>query len=476
MNENQKKERGAVQTFGHLPPHSTEAEQALLGCCLSDPKETLAAIIAKLKKPEAFYEVRHQNLFRHLMVMHEHAETIDMVTVTARVTVGDCEREVGGIAYVASLIDMTPSAAAFEAYLGIVWEKYLMRQFIKVCTNASGRLMEMEEGQAVAEVLDQVEQEIFAVNQERVETKDLDWKAVLQKSVDLIEEYHRGHGQLRGIATGFDYLDKMCCGMSPGQMIVLAGRPGTGKTSMGFNIVDYVAVELHLPVGVFSLEMTGEELGARSIFQRAGSDFQRFRTGFLENGDIPKLISATTQLSKASIFLDDSGSTTIMDIRAKARRWHAEHGIQMLLIDYLQLVNGSGRFRERRDEVTEISKGLKALAKELHIPIVVLAQLNRDSEKEKRVPRLADLGDSGAIERDADMVGILWEPKLRDEEQQIVDEQRDWAVHSRRINLHICKQRNGPTGPVEFLFQKASMRFISYKRAAQQEEQKNASF
>jgi len=470
MSDWQKKERPAKTTYGRLPPYSEEAEAALLGCCLLDSKQTLGDVIAKLKVPEAFYDVRHQNIFRHLSAMHEHNEAIDQVTLVARVSVGDCEKEVGGVAYLAELPEKTPSAANATYYLEIVFEKYLARRYLKVCADATALLYDAPEGQPMSITLDQIEQSVFQVSQLRQSSAERDWKAVMRKSIDMLDDYHRGHGQIRGIATGFDYMDKMICGLQAGQLVVIAGRPATGKTSLGFNIVEHVTVDMHLPVGIFSLEMTAEELCMRSIFQRSGCDFQRFRTGFLSNSDIPKLIKATDDLSPAKIYLDDSGVTTIMDIRSKARRWQAEHGIKMLLIDYLQLVNGSGRFRERRDEVAEISKGLKALAKELSIPIVVLAQLNRDSEKEKRIPRMSDLGDSGAIERDADLIGILFAPILKKEEQELVDSNEDWAAHSRRINLQICKQRNGPTGPVEFLFQKASMRFVSYNRNGPNDE------
>jgi replicative DNA helicase len=407
---------------------------------------------------------------RTLMEMHEKGEGIDLLTIMSRLTEEQRE-QIGGIVYLSDLMGCVPSAANLEYYLKTVFDKYIQRQFIRVCSDAVTRIFENESDDQVSTILDSVESAILKVNEERVISKDMDWRAVIKRVVLQLEDYHRGHGQMRGIPTGFDYLDKMVCGLAPGQMIVLAGRPGTGKTSLGFNIVEHVTCELKKPVGVFSLEMTGEELGSRSVFQRAKADFQRFRTGFLCNEDVPKLAKATADMAAAKIFLDDTPGLTIMDIRAKARRWHSQHGIEMLLVDYLQLVQGSGRYRERKDDVAEISAGMKSMAKELGIPVVVLAQLNRESEKEKRLPRLSDLGDSGAIERDADMVGILWEPKLKDDEQKIMDSKTDWAAYAKRINLHICKQRNGPTGPVEFLFRKSSMRFEPFIRTRKQTEE-----
>jgi len=223
---------------------------------------------------------------------------------------------------------------------------------------------------------------------------------------------------------------------------------------------------------VFSLEMSASQLGARSIFQYAGADFQRFRTGFLKNEDIPGLIVAAEKVAAAPVWLDESSDRTILEIRAKARRWVMEHKIQILVIDYVGLVRGTRNFRERRDEVGEVSRGVKAMAKELDIPVLLLAQLNRDSEKNPyRVPQLSDLRDCGDLEQDADVVAILHPPKLTAEEQDAFDEKRDWAVRSNRVNLQVCKQRNGPTGKVELLFEKACMRFRDYKRAKVQEEQ-----
>lgn len=454
-----------------LPPHAIEAEQGVLGCCLLS-RDAVSEAIEKLKNADRFYDLRHGTIFATLAEMIDRNEPIDLITVQQKLKDKNQLESVGGLAYLSSLPDGVPSAANLSYYGDIVYEKYLLRRYIAVSTECIARAFDFEEGQDAIAVFDSIERDILALSLDRVGSKDKDWKAVIQRTIAAMEEYHRGHAQMRGLPTGYDYFDKMTAGLAPGQMWVIAGRPGTGKTSLAFNIVEHIAVDLKLPVGVFSLEMIDEELGARSIFQRARADFQRFRTGYLENSDIPKLLNAAGPIASAPIKLDDEGDMNIMELRAKARRWKAQDGIKLLVIDYLQLVKGTKNYREVKDEVKEVSNGIKAMAKELRIPVIALCQLNRELEKDKnRLPRLSDLGESGAIERDADLIGIFYEPKLTDEEQEIADSGSDWARHSKRVNMQICKQRNGPTGKVEFLFQKACMRFMPYNRTNQVQEQ-----
>jgi replicative DNA helicase len=268
---------------------------------------------------------------------------------------------------------------------------------------------------------------------------------------------------MQGLPTGFDYLDKMLLGMGPGDMIVIAARPGLGKTSIGIQIIGHLAVEKKVPCAIFTLEMTAEQLAARLLFQHAKADFQRYRSGYLENEDMPKLIDANTALVRAPILLDETAGINVLQLRARARRFHHQHKIGCLLVDYIQLMRPSRFYQNREQEVAEISGGLKSLAKELQIPVIVLAQLNRDIEKShNRRPQLADLRESGAIEQDADVVAMLYQPKLDDAEQKkLAAERTDWSDHCRPINLLIAKQRNGPTGDCRLLYQKKSMRFES---------------
>jgi replicative DNA helicase len=450
--------------FDRLPPHSIEAEQGVLACCLLSPADCVPETVGALKGASAFYDLRHQRLMNELVVMQDKGIGIDAITVMN--SLGPDIEKIGGLAYLSELPDKVPSAANLGYYLKILREKYLQRRMLAVCAAAQEKLLEPGE-EEVMDVLDGVERDILQVNMERTESKDLDWKSVILKVIDNMEEYHRGQGQLRGLSTGFDYFDKMTSGLGQNQLIILGGRPGMGKTSLAFNMVDHLIVNCKVPVGMFSIEMTGDELGSRAVFQHARSDYQRYRTGFLQSGDIPRITSACAALANAPMFLDESSPITAQEIRAKARRWVRQNGVRMVVIDYLQLVRYAGPFREKRDQVGEISHQLKGMAKELRIPVVVLCQLNRESEKDSRVPQMSDLRDSGEIEQDADLIGILYKPKLSKEEEEMQVANTDWAAHSERVNMQICKQRNGPTGRVELLFEKACMRFSSYKQAQQ---------
>ena len=471
--KNKSREAKATAVVDRLPPHDIEAEQGVLGCILLSPKDCLRECVEELRAGhEVFYDLKHQTLYQTLLDMERAGTGIDLITVQAALRVNKDLENAGGLAYVSSLPDAVPSAAHLEYYLDIVLEKYLLRKMVRMCAGMISRVYDYE-GQ-VDDLLDGFERDVMALNRERVTQPDAVWGAVISNALATLDDYQRGKGQMLGLPTGYDYLDKMCCGLKPGELVLIAGRPGTGKTSLAFNILETVAVKCGVPCGVFSLEMSAAQLGARAIFQHARADFQRYRTGFFRNEDLPELIDSGAKLCAAPVFLDDSGDSSIGMIRAKARRWVSEHGIKLLIVDYVQLVRGTRDYRERRDEIGEVSRGLKALAKELNICVLAVAQLNRDSEKDanrNRLPQLSDLRDSGDLEQDAHMVAILHSPKLTKEEQGIVDEQRDWAAHSRRVNLQICKQRDGPTGKVELLFEKACMRFSSFKRAKVTEEQ-----
>ncbi|MGH7993472.1 MAG: replicative DNA helicase, partial [Limisphaerales bacterium] len=370
--------------------------------------------------------------------------------------------QIGGIAYLAQLQDAVPSAANLSYYLDIVREKYLLRRMIRTCTDVVGRVYDYE-GE-VDQLLDEIETEVLRINEERDQGKSKAIKQVVTEAVGLIEHYFNRKGELGGVGTGFKDLDQKTDGLHSGEMIVIAGRPSTGKTSLAMNIVEHAVLEQKLPVAVFSLEMTAESLVLRMLCSLARVNLGNIRGGFMAEADFPKLTNAAGRLANAKLFIDDTAGLSILQLRARARRLAQQHGIKLFVIDYLQLLHSTGRRAQenRQQEISDISSGVKALAKELQVPVLVLSQLNRELEKRERgsKPMLSDLRESGAIEQDADVVGLLYKPgKSGDDESNASDEQeqQDALV----VNLLIAKQRNGPTGDISLMFLKSYTRFES---------------
>jgi replicative DNA helicase len=449
--------KGAAQKIDRLPPHSSDAEQGVLGCVLLSPHDCMGECIEKLKRgAEVFYDLRHQTLFEELVLMYDAKEPIDLITLPQRLKDKQLLEGVGGIAYIASLPDAVPSAANLSYYLDIVREKYVLRKMIHTCTDIVGRVYDYE-GE-VDSLLDEVEREVLQIVESRESGTFVVMKELVHKAINTIEDYHQRQGMLTGVGTGFPDLDKMTSGLHAGEMIVLAARPSMGKTSLAMNIAEHVAVDLQLPVGVFSLEMTSESLVLRMLCSRARVNLRNIREGFLAERDFPKLTGAAGKLSQAPLFIDDTPGLSILQLRAKARRMSTQYGIKLFVVDYLQLVHSTSRRADnRQQEIADISNGLKALAKELEVPIIVLSQLNREFEKDKdRKPRLSDLRESGAIEQDADIVAMLYKAKTGDDDES--DGPEDEAV---AVNLLIAKQRNGPTGDVHLTFMKPYTRFES---------------
>jgi replicative DNA helicase len=452
-----KSARPAAPRLDRLPPHSTEAEQGVLGCVLLSPNDGMGICIEKFKRgPEVFYDLRHQLLYELLTEMYDQKEPIDLITVQQRLKDKNQLESMGGLPYLSSLVDSVPSAANLEYYIEIVQEKYLLRKMIFTCTDIVARMYE-QEGEVDA-LLDEVERDVLRINEERVQGQIITIKDLVHKAINTIEEYHQRQGMLTGIGTGFADLDKMTSGMHGGEMIVIAARPSMGKTSLAMNIVEHVAIDLQLPVGVFSLEMTSESLVLRMLCSRSRVNLRNIREGFLAERDFPKLTGAAGKLASAPIFIDDTPGLSILQMRAKARRMFQQHGIKLFVIDYLQLLNSTSRRAEnRQQEIADISNGIKALAKELNVPVIVLAQLNRELEKDKnRKPRLSDLRESGSIEQDADLVGLLYKASSGEDDDRPSGEQESVAV-----NLLIAKQRNGPTGDVHLTFLKSFTRYES---------------
>jgi replicative DNA helicase len=447
-----------------LPPHSEEAERGVLGCVLLSPNDTMGECVARFKMgAEVFYDLRHQTIYETLVQMFDTREAIDLITLQQRLKDRQLLEQVGGLAYLAALPDAVPSAANLNYYTDIVREKFLLRKMIRTCTDVVGQVYEFE-GE-VDMLLDEVEKEILQINESRVEDSSNNIRDLVHKAIGMVEDFHQRQGALTGVGTGFTDLDKMTSGLHPGEMVVIAARPSMGKTSLAMNIAEHVVLEQKLPVGVFSLEMTAESLVLRMLCSRARVNLRSIRDGFMVERDFAKLTDAAGRMTSAPLFIDDTAGMSILQLRAKARRMAQQYGIKLFVVDYLQLLHSTARRAEnRQQEIADISNGIKALAKELKVPVIVLSQLNRELEKDKsRKPRLSDLRESGAIEQDADLVGLLYRPSSDD------DDDAGGESDAMPVNLLIAKQRNGPTGDVCLTFLKQYTRFESAAKVSEED-------
>jgi replicative DNA helicase len=445
-----------------LPPHAIDAEQGVLGCVLLSPNEAMGECL-RLVRPgkHAFYDERHRAIYALLVEMYDARQAIDLITLQQRLRDGGQLEAVGGLEYLNQLADAVPSPANLTYYIEIVLEKHLLRRMLQTCTTVISRVYDCEGD--VPSLLDEVERDILRINEERERPETRPIKELVHSAINTIEELHARQGMLSGLSTGFADFDKMTTGLHKGEMIVIAARPSMGKTSLAMNIAEHVALELKLPVGIFSLEMTAESLVLRMMCSRAEVNLRDVREGFIAERDFPRLTHAAGEIAGAPLFIDDTSGLSILQLRARARRMWQQYQIKLLVVDYLQLLHSETRRAKdnRQQEISEISAGIKALSKELQIPIMVLSQLNREIEKDKaRKPKLSDLRESGAIEQDADLVGLLYKPsKDADDEESVPRDEPDGV----EICLLIAKQRNGPTGDVRLTFLK---RFTRFKAAA----------
>jgi replicative DNA helicase len=443
-------------------------EQGVLGCQLLSPNDCVGEVIEKLKGigVEAHYDLRHQTIQAELFEMYDARMPIDIITVQQRLKDKQLLDQVGGIAYLAQLQDAVPSAANLSYYLDIVQEKFLLRKMIFTCTDVVGRVYDYE-GEVDA-LMDEVERDILRISESRAQSSVLSTKELVGKAIGTIENYFSRKGVLNGLATGFADLDRITDGLHGSEMIVIAARPSMGKTSLAMNIAEHVVLEQKLPVAVFSLEMSAEALVLRMMCSLARVNLRSIREGFMSESDFPKLTSAAGRLAGAPLFIDDSAGLSILQLRARARRLAQQHGVKLFVIDYLQLLHSTARRAQenRQQEISDISSGIKALAKELKVPMLVLSQLNRELERDKsRKPRLSDLRESGAIEQDADVVGLLYKPNAGEDEDNAGVEEPDGLP----INLLIAKQRNGPTGDVNLTFLKPYTRFESAAKVSDED-------
>jgi replicative DNA helicase len=428
-------------------PQTIESEQGVLACIFLSPNDCLGECVAQWgESAEPFYDLRHRAVYSKMLELYGKGSPIDVVTVVQGLVDDKSEVDSG---YVSGLPDFTPSAANLKYYMESVRDKWLLRRLLFTCQGLERRIAGGEV--AVEALLDDAEKEVLGVQTARDGDKMDDSRTLVGKTLDTIEACFERGGAISGLPTGYIDLDRKTAGLHKGEMFVLAARPSMGKTSLAMNIAENVAVDQGKQVGVFSLEMTSESLMQRMMCSRARLDLSRVRDGKLHEADFPKLSTVGAALAGAGIHIDDSSSLTILQLRARARRMHQRFGLSLLVVDYLQLCRSPGRGKTREREVADISAGLKSLAKEMMIPVLVLSQLNRGVEREKGgTPRLSDLRESGAIEQDADVVALLHR-----EEQDSPD------YNGVPMTLLIAKQRNGPTGPVPLTFMRQYTRFES---------------
>ncbi len=449
---------GSAQDIHRTPPHSVDAEQGVLGSMLISPRETIAECVEKINE-EYFYVPAHRTIYNVLVELWNAGQAIDLITFTQVLRDRHVLDSIGGAAFVTSLFTFVPTAANVQYYLEIVRDKYILREIISASTESVRRAY--EEQDEVNNLLDEVEQRIFAVGEDRFKGQVLSMKDQVMEAIESIEKLYERKGGITGISTGFLEFDRMTSGLHPSEMIVIAARPSMGKTALAMNIAEHVGINEKLPVGVFSLEMSGQQLVQRLLCSRARVNLQKVRDGFLGERDFPSLTAAASKLAEAKIFIDDSASLSILELRAKARRLKAQQDVQVLIVDYLQLLRSTSRRAQdnRQLEISEISAGLKGLAKELKIPIIVVAQLNRQPEQRLGgKPRLSDLRESGSIEQDADLVALLVRPELYEEDEEARVEKAGEA------ELIIAKQRNGPVGEIPLTFLKEFTRFETRAR------------
>lgn len=424
-----------------VPPHSIEAEQAVLGGLMLDNRawERIADLVVE----SDFYRRDHRLILRSIAKLEANDKPFDVITLSEELGKTHELDDAGGLAYLGRLAKETPSAANIKAYADIVRERSVLRQLIEIGTDIAGSAYNPE-GRESRELLDQAEQQVFRIAEQGAKVRNgfVDIKKLLTATVEKIDFLYEQEGNITGIATGFTEFDNMTTGLQKGDLVIIAGRPSMGKTTFAMNIAENAAIAQDVSVAVFSMEMPGDALTMRMISSLGRINSQSLRTGDLQDEDWPRITSAVSILSEKKIFIDDSAALSLSEVRARSRRLKREHGLGMIVIDYLQLMQGSGS-ENRATEISEISRGLKALAKELELPVLALSQLNRSLEQRpNKRPVMADLRESGAIEQDADLIVFIY----RDEVYN--DDSPDKGT----AEIIIAKQRNGPIGKTRLTF------------------------
>lgn len=435
-----------------VPPHNLEAERSVLGAILID--SSAISLVVEVVSEEHFYAEEHRLIFSSMLSLFEKHQPIDVVTLTAELKKEGHLKKIGGTAYLSDLITTVPTSAYVEHYAHIVNSQYIKRKLISL----SSRLVEraFDEKGDVKRLLDQVESEVFALSETYLHQDFIPLKDILAQSFERLEEFKKRGGSLRGVPTGFHDLDNRLAGMQNSNLLILAARPGIGKTTLALNIALHTAMKEKTPVGIFSLEMSKEELVDRLLVGQADIDAWRLKTGRLSDDDMVRLTEAMGELSEAPIYIDDMPGISILEMRTKARKLKVEKNVRFLIVDYLQLADSGRRFDNRVQEVSFVSQNLKNIARELKIPVLAISQLSRAIEhRGGKKPQLADLRESGSIEQDADVVMFLYH---EGEGEDLLEENK------RMVKLLIAKHRNGPTGEIQLIFRGDRVKFYGMER------------
>jgi len=444
--------------LGRNPPQNISAEQAALGSMLLQEDAILRGV--DILRPEDFYKKSHQIIFKCILELFEKSRAVDLVTLTEELNRINLLEEIGGITYLTNLINSVPTAANIEYYVKIIEEKSILRNLINSATKIIS--MGYEEKEDAKILLDKAEHLIFEVSERNLGQSFVPIKEILQDSFEKIENLYHRDEFITGTPSGFDEFDDITTGFQPSELIVIAGRPGMGKTAFCMTVAQYIAVSKNTPVALFSLEMSKSQLVQRMLCSEARVDAHNLRKGRLAESDWPTLSMAAGRLASAPIFIDDTAGITCLEIKAKARRLKAQHNLGLVIIDYLQLITSSGRVENRQQEISEISRSLKGLARELNVPVIAVSQLSRAVEQRiERRPRLSDLRESGAIEQDADLVVFLY----REEYYKPKTDRKGIA------EVIISKQRNGPTGQIDLAFVKEYAKFENLSRTPEEERE-----
>lgn len=437
-----------------VPPHNIEAEQSVLGSLMLDKDAVIK--IADLLKTGDFYKDDHNLIYEVMLELYEEREPIDVLSVSNKLEERNKLEQVGGSSYLASLVNTVPSAANVSHYAKVVQKKATLRRLIA----AASKIVEMgyQESEDIQKVLDEAEQRIFKVSQKYIKQDFIPIKSILGDAFNRIDELHKEGSKFRGTPTGYPDLDNILAGLQKSDLVILAARPSIGKTTLALDIARHIGIKEKVPVGIFSLEMSSDQLIDRMIAAEAKVDLWRLRTGKLRsdgaNNDFQRIGEAMGVLSEASIFIDDTATANIMEMRTMARRLQAEHKLGLIIIDYLQLMEGRGS-ENRVQEISEISRSLKNLARELNIPVLALSQLSRAVEsRSPQIPKLSDLRESGSIEQDADVVLFLYRE----------DREKPDTPNKNIVEVIVAKHRNGPVGKTQLYFEESSTTFKSLEK------------